>query len=558
MSASFSAPRIQPNLWAKWVALLVGLAGLLHLYVALFPPQNWVAEQMEDWTPFHIAIESQGLLVLSACGQLALGRGLWRRKSTAWWGTLIVLMVTPVLHVGRDFEWSHAVASLIPLGVLLVHREYFSARSDRSSVRWAWIIGVPIFAALVAFGFVIVRHFGVDAEGNHSLVSTLQAVLELVFLQSTDTLRATTTQAHTAFLAVSFAGAVFGLVLLGLVLRPVFPDRPPSPVERERVRRLVEEHGDNPFDEFALGSDKHYFFSTTNRSVVVFALWRNYALTLSDPIGPLAERAMVASEFVNYCADQDWEPVFYEVGPDLLPVYEHLGFNVRKIGEQTRIPLVDYALTGPKFQKLRASSYRAAREGYTFRWYAGDGAINSKIEASMERVSDAWLKAKNGREMTFDMSGFDIDEIRLRGAAIALNPQGKVEAFATWLPYRQGKGRCLDLMRNSSTVHGLMDFVIVESIRTFREQGLEEVSLANAPLANTAPPDNTHDRAIRYIYENFNRLYGYRTLFEFKKKYLPVWRGSYLAYRSTAKLPWISYAMVSIHVPGGLLKLLRS
>ncbi len=80
----------------------------------------------------------------------------------------------------------------------------------------------------------------------------------------------------------------------------------------------------------------------------------------------------------------------------------------------------------------------------------------------------------------------------------------------------------------------------------------------NAPLANTAEPENTHDRAMRYIYKNFNRLYGYKSLFEFKKKYQPQWRGSYLAYRSTAKLPWIGYAMVSIHVPGGVLKLLRS
>jgi lysylphosphatidylglycerol synthetase-like protein (DUF2156 family) len=47
-------------------------------------------------------------------------------------------------------------------------------------------------------------------------------------------------------------------------------------------------------------------------------------------------------------------------------------------------------------------------------------------------------------------------------------------------------------------------------------------------------------------------------LFEFKKKYQPQWRGSYLACRSTAKLPWIGYAMVNIHVPGGLWKLLRS
>ncbi|MCS6244138.1 MAG: DUF2156 domain-containing protein [Opitutus sp.] len=544
--------------WAGLVAVIVGLSGVVQLVTALFPPSQWLEDQLENWTPFHIAMESQALLVLAGCAQLALGRGLWRRKRFAWWVTLIVLLVTALLHTGKDFDWQMAIGSLAPLAVLVWQRKQFVAQSDSGSLRWVWIIGLPALAAVVTFGFLAVRHFGVTAEGNHTVAGTLQSVFELIFLQSTDTLRATTQQAQAAFFAVSFAGVALGLMVLALVLRPVFLKHPPTPIELQRARRIVDAYGDNPFDEFALASDKRYFFATTNRSVVTFALWRNYALTLSDPIGPADERERVVAEFLTYCEQQDWEPVLYQVGPDHLELYAKFGFKHRKIGEQTRIPLANYPMAGPKFQKLRASSYRAGREGHTFFWYPGVGPVDAKIEAGLKHVSDAWLKAKDGREMAFDMSSFNIEEIRLRGAAVALDANGNVAAFGTWLPYRQGRGRCLDLMRYDSPVHGIMDFVIVESIRAFRDKGLDEVSLANAPLANTAEPENTHDRAMRYIYQNFNRLYGYRTLFEFKKKYFPVWRGSYLAYRSTAKLPWIGYAMVSIHVPGGVWKLLRS
>ena len=558
MNTPLSALRRQPGFVARLVAIAVGLSGLLHLLIALHTPHQWMVDQLENWTPFHIALESQGLLVLSACGQLALGRGLWRRKQAAWWGTLVVLLVTPLLHIGRDFAWRQAVVSLLPLALLLSQRRHFIAKSDRGSLRWAWIIGVPAFAALVTFGFLAVRHFGAMAEGDHSATGTVQAVLELVFLQSTDTLRATTPQAQTAFLAVSFAGGAFGLLMLALVLRPVFPERPPTPVEQQRVRHIIDEHGGNPFDEFALAEDKHYFFSSTNRSVVVFALWRNYALTLSDPIGPADERGRAVAEFVSYCEEQDWEPVLYEIGPAHVELYERLGFKIRKIGEQARLPLANYVMKGAKFQDLRTACNRAGREGFSFRWYPSDGPVDKAVEAGLRSTSDAWLHAKHGREMTFDMGHFDIEEIHLRGAAVAMNAEGRVEAFATWLPYKKGRGRCIDLMRHRSSMPGLMDFVITESIKTFRARGLEEVCLANAPLANTAEPENQHDRAMRYIYQNFNRLYGYKSLFEFKKKYQPEWHGSYLAYRSTAKLPWIGCAMVSIHVPGGLWKLLRS
>lgn len=369
--------------WAGLVAVIVGLSGVIQLVSALFPPSQWVEDQLENWTPFHIAMESQALLVLAGCAQLALGRGLWRRKRFAWWVTLIVLLVTALLHTGKDFDWQMAIGSLAPLAVLVWQRKQFVAQSDSGSLRWVWIIGLPALAAVVTFGYFAVRHFGVTAEGNQTVAGTLQSVLELIFLQSTDTLRATTQQAQAAFFAVSFAGVALGLMVLALVLRPVLLKYPPTPIELQRARRIVDAYGDNPFDEFALASDKRYFFATTNRSVVAFALWRNYALTLSDPIGPADERERVVAEFLAYCEQQDWEPVLYQVGPDHLELYAKFGFKCRKIGEQTRIPLANYPMAGPKFQKLRASSYRAGREGHTFFWYPGVGPVDAKIEAGL-------------------------------------------------------------------------------------------------------------------------------------------------------------------------------
>ena len=115
-------------------------------------------------------------------------------------------------------------------------------------------------------------------------------------------------------------------------------------------------------------------------------------------------------------------------------------------------------------------------------------------------------------------------------------------------------------MRSRPEIPSVMDFVIVESLLGFQAEGLAEASLANAPLANTSPPtgDTRHDKAVRYLYENFNRLYGYKSLFHFKKKYEPRWTGRYLAYRRRADLPLIACAMVAVHSPGGLWRMLRS
>lgn len=165
--------------------------------------------------------------------------------------------------------------------------------------------------------------------------------------------------------------------------------------------------------------------------------------------------------------------------------------------------------------------------------------------------------------MTFDLGCFDIAAIREHGVSIARNLDGHMEAFATWCPYAQGKGRCLDMMRAREEARDVMDFLIVEAIDWFKARGVVEISLGNAPLANidaeTGARDPTRqERAVKFLFENFDRFYGYKSLFNFKKKYRPEWQGRYLAYRPGVSLALIGLAIAGVHLPRGFAGLLRS
>ena len=61
---------------------------------------------------------------------------------------------------------------------------------------------------------------------------------------------------------------------------------------------------------------------------------------------------------------------------------------------------------------------------------------------------------------------------------------------------------------------------------------------------------------VRFLFENLNRIYGYKSLFEFKRKYRPQWQGRYVAYRRGVNLPMIGLALVRVHAPEGILKFL--
>ena len=53
-----------------------------------------------------------------------------------------------------------------------------------------------------------------------------------------------------------------------------------------------------------------------------------------------------------------------------------------------------------------------------------------------------------------------------------------------------------------------MDLLLAESLRLLKDEGLQEASLANAPLANVGAPRGPLDRGVALLFENLNGFYG--------------------------------------------------
>jgi phosphatidylglycerol lysyltransferase len=90
---------------------------------------------------------------------------------------------------------------------------------------------------------------------------------------------------------------------------------------------------------------------------------------------------------------------------------------------------------------------------------------------------------------------------------------------------------------------------VAESALLFKKEGLEAASLAMAPLANAddQAPVSPYDRGVKLLFEHFSSVYGYRTLFQYKKKFAPAWEPRYLVFPRPDHLLRIAYALVSVH-----------
>ena len=152
--------------------------------------------------------------------------------------------------------------------------------------------------------------------------------------------------------------------------------------------------------------------------------------------------------------------------------------------------------------------------------------------------------------MGFNLGLFSVEDLEDKRTFIAQRADGAIDAFVTWLPYRAGRAVVLDAMRHRQSAQaGIMDMLIAESAVAFKQEGLQALSLAVAPLANAGDASviSGYDRAVRLIFDHFSQVYGYRTLFQYKKKFGPRWESRYLIFPRPDLLPRVAYAVINVH-----------
>ena len=182
--------------------------------------------------------------------------------------------------------------------------------------------------------------------------------------------------------------------------------------------------------------------------------------------------------------------------------------------------------------------------------------MDTAIDEELESISEEWLAEKRLGEMSFTVGRFSLDALAAAPVFICRSA-ARVEAFCSWLPYAGGRCVVLDLMRKRSDApSGVMDLLIARSLLLLHERGFTGASLANAPLANVGEPQRPLEKGVALLFEKLNGFYGYKNLFQFKKKFAPEWHGRFIAYPRGADLPRIAYALAVVHGSGGLADML--
>ncbi len=539
------------------VPFLVGLMGVLNVLSAIWPREPAVMRTVEQWLPLEVTQRSRALMLLAGVALLQITRNLARRKALAWWVAVVALSVSLLSHVGRAFDLHNSLVAALLLGYLVAFRRRFNARSDSASLRQALVMA-PFLAAVVwVFGVVSLAdlhdQFTWDA-GNTPALEAVRSGL-LILDPGVDP----TTEHAARFLgALQIAGWAARFYLLALVLRPVILRRRQE-APAEDVARAVHQHGSHSLSAFAAQDDKHHLVVAGGKGLVAYAVRGHVAFAAGDPLSAGEDLEASTREWMEHCRRNGWTPCVYEAAEESLPAYRRLSLRSLKMAEEAIVDLASFSLAGGKRAALRAMVHKVTRMGLVVRRYCRAERADPAIDDQLEEISEGWLAAKRLGEMGFSLGRFSVEA--LDEAFVFLCVEGeRVIAFTTWRPYRHGRAALLDLMRKRQDApSGTMDLLVARSLEELRNAGLEEASLANAPLANVGEPRGGLEKGVSLLFENLNAFYGYKNLFQFKKKFAPRWEGRHLVYPTGADLPSVAYALAGVHGAGGLRRLvLRS
>ena len=511
---------------------------------AIVPRLNWDI-LLGVWT-IEQQHGAQKLTVVVGFFLVMLSYGLIRGKLQAWRITLALLTLSLFLHIMRGGSKLATLVALALMILLFILNRFFQARSDPPSARRGYIVlilglGIVVFYAIGGFIALynqfepVIDRFGIDG--------VILRLLSHTHLQLSHDTQAFIFEHTLSVLCVS--AVLYGMIK---ILRPVVKTLLPNEEERGIIASHTHMYGKNSISYFALSEEKAYFFSASRKTVISYVLEGNVAVVAGDPIGPDSELASAVQEFTEFCHEQDWTIVFWQVRDDLANLYRSVGLHLLKIGEDAVINTQTFTLKGGAMANVRTSAKRAEKEGLRIVFYSGQVQDSEQL-AQLEQISQSWLAQKGGSEMGFSMGRFDPDGDPEQVTALAIDNSNRVHAFVTFVPIYGRKGWGLDLLRRAGEcAPGTMELLLARSVEYLKSCGAEMVSLGLAPLSN-ANNENVSflDSGIDFLTHRFGNLNKSQSLFNFKKKFQPTWESRYLVFSHTLTLPKIGWALFKAH-----------
>ena len=479
---------------------LLLLSGALNIIFALL----WhvtSTQAVDHWLPFGIHPLTVPESVVGGLALCGLARGVRRGLRPVWLATLFVLLLTTADRIIQVRPPQGPIIALLFCIWLLLEHQHFRVRPSGVSrlFVWAGSAALVIIAATAGVGDVL-------GQGHRNHFDRVFVLVVVVLA-----------------------------VLLLIVVRPGRESRRNGPARDDAflmARTIIEKHGGDTLDYFALRDDKSWFF--TGESLVAYSVINGVMLVSPDPIGPPGDRAAVWSDAMDFAQSNNWVPSVLAASQSWLPVYRASGLVDHYIGDEAIVDAGTFSLAGKSMKSLRGAYNRVKKAGCHVECFDSSDAISPELK---DQLLELMTETRQGEaERGYSMTLSRIFDTRDQGLllAVCFGADGRPMAFNQYIPASAVDGYSLDLMRRSNdpdAPNGLTDFVIIETLQWMAERGLHGLGLNFATMRavlageSGSGPWTSLERSVLH---QFSETLQIESLWHFNQKYEPRWNPRYV------------------------------
>jgi phosphatidylglycerol lysyltransferase len=525
---SISSALLRQN-WPVWlVSLVTLLSGVWSVVSILLTRVHGREQYLLPFDEFHL---SRTLTLVLGFILVYLSFHLVQRRHIAWWVAIFTAVLGIIAHVLHLRTWYTAFPEMALFALLIIFRKRFLVRSESRNI-WLgfFLLLISLFIALlygtIGFWMLDKRDFGVTFSLQTGLIRSLRQFL----LIGNYDIMPLTRQAHWFLQSLDILGIVAAAFAMYSLFRPIVFRIVERPQERARATVILEKYGNSTYDYFKVWQDKSYFFSPNHQSFISYRTINGVAFCLADPVGPDADREPIIRAFVDFCSENGWQIIV--MMPDNLSIYTQSGFSLLKVGEEAIVDLDQFASKtyGAKYFRYVRKKF----EGEGYRVTQVKPPIAPDVLNEVENVSRKWLTLPHHREYGFLQGRFDRAYLGKCILYTLKKSDGTMVAFINEVPsYRSGEGN-FDMMRHIPGLHwGTMDYLFAQMMVTMKDEGYRTFNFGVAPFVGIGDRPNATltEKAVNQLFERLDWFVHSKGLKQYKLKFDPVWKDSYIAYQ---------------------------
>jgi lysyl-tRNA synthetase class 2 len=546
-----------------WVTRLVGLLALGSVLVPA--GRRGMRGRVAEWLqlPQDATTAAAAMVLVTGVLLVLLAAGLRRRKRRAWQLAVAATVLLTVSHLGLRHVFGAGLVSVVLLVGLLATRRYFIALPDPVTGKWR---AVRVFAQLVVAGFGI--NLVLLAVASRTVLEplsfagkTAHSALALVGVTGPAVFHAVWMEDLTASVGLLFGIAAI-LLSAYFLLRSAEPAPHLSTVEMQRLRELLDEHGErDSLGYFALRSDKLAVFSRSGKAALTYRVIAGVALCSADPLGDHEAWPGAIERYLDVCRRHGWIPAAMGCSELGATVWARYDLEVLEIGDEAVVDVDGFTLDGRIMRGVRQAASRTKRAGYKVLVRKAEDLNPSEL-AELAALAANWrgTNAERGFSMALGRIG---DE----GSVLVTAEQGgRVRGLLQFVPWG-AHGLSMDVMRRDrSADNGVNELMISGLLLAARDHDVHHVSLNFAAFRavmeqghriGAGPIARMSVRLIRLV----SRWIQIESLYRFNEKFQPRWVPRYLVYPGVRELPRVGIAAFEAEGLGGrsqrLLRMLR-